>query len=68
MKVNLKTLTTFFISLSAVSYVSADTLTLSREQCVEIALRDNPTVKVADMEIKKVDYAKKGLCNELYGY
>lgn len=39
--------------------VSAEVLTLSREQCVEIALRDNPTVKVADMEVRKVNYAKK---------
>lgn len=39
--------------------LSADTLTLSREQCVEVALRDNPTVRVADMEVRKVDYAKK---------
>lgn len=37
----------------------SETLTLSREECLEIALRDNPTVKVADMEVKKVDYAKK---------
>lgn len=37
----------------------AELLTLSREQCIEIALRDNPTVKVADMEVKKVNYAKK---------
>lgn len=37
----------------------AETLTLSREQCLEIALRDNPTVRIADMEVKKVDYAKK---------
>lgn len=37
----------------------AETLTLSREQCLEIALRDNPSVRVADMEVKKVDYAKK---------
>ena len=37
----------------------AETLTLSREECLEIALRDNPTVRVADMEVKKVDYAKK---------
>ncbi len=39
--------------------VGAETLTLSREQCLEIALRDNPTVRIADMEVKKVDYAKK---------
>lgn len=32
---------------------------LSREQCVEIALNDNPTVRVADMEIKRMDYSKR---------
>ena len=45
----------FLLALPAL----AETLTLSREQCLEIALRDNPTVRVADMEVKKVDYAKK---------
>ena len=34
-------------------------LTLTLEQCVEIALKDNATVKIADMEITKVDYSKK---------
>ena len=29
---------------------------LSRQQCLEIALRDNPTVKIADMEVTRVDY------------
>ena len=37
----------------------AETLSLSREECVEIALRDNPTVRIADMEVTKVNYAKK---------
>ena len=39
--------------------IVADTLTLSRKQCIEVALQDNPTVKIADLEVKKVDYAKK---------
>lgn len=38
---------------------ASETLSLSREECVEIALRDNPTVRIADMEVKKVNYAKK---------
>lgn len=38
---------------------SAETLSLTREECIEIALKDNPTVRVADMEVKKVNYAKK---------
>lgn len=47
-----------FIGVSAYP-VAAETLTLTREECVEIALRDNPTVRIADMEVKKVNYAKK---------
>lgn len=39
--------------------IEAETLSLTREECVEIALRDNPTVRIADMEVKKVNYAKK---------
>ncbi|MDE5882502.1 MAG: TolC family protein [Muribaculaceae bacterium] len=46
------------IGLSALPTM-AETLSLSREECVEIALRDNPTVRIADMEVKKVNYAKK---------
>lgn len=41
------------------SSLRAETLTLSLEECVEIALRDNPTVRIADMEVKKVNYAKR---------
>ncbi len=36
-----------------------DTLSLSLEQCIGVALDMNPTVKVADMDIKRVDYSKK---------
>ena len=50
----------FFIFFSTVSInVYADTIVISRPQCLEIALQDNPTVKIADLEVKKVDYAKK---------
>lgn len=34
-------------------------VTISREECVSIALQDNPTIKVADLEVKRVEYAKK---------
>lgn len=37
----------------------AEQVVLSRQQCIEIALQENPTVKIADWEVKKVDYAKK---------
>ena len=47
------------VLLSTIGKAQADTAILSREQCLEIALQDNPTVKIADMEVKKVDYAKR---------
>lgn len=34
-------------------------MTVSRTECVRIALENNPTIKVADMEVKRVDYSKK---------
>ena len=37
---------------------AADTLRLSAAECVQIALSTNPTIKVADMEIKRVSYSK----------
>lgn len=49
----------FFISTISIDNIYADTITLSRNECIEIALQDNPTVKIADLEVKKVDYAKK---------
>lgn len=42
-----------------VTAVNPGEVILSREQCLEIALQENPTVKIADLEVKKVDYAKK---------
>ncbi|GHT39267.1 transporter [Bacteroidia bacterium] len=32
---------------------------VSLEEAIEIALSDNPTIKIADQEIKRVDYSKK---------
>lgn len=56
------------VLLTAMAYTpgAAEELVLSREQCLEIALRDNPTVRVADMEIKKVDYSKKEVIAGLF--
>jgi outer membrane protein TolC len=34
-------------------------LEVSLEEAIEIALSDNPTIKIADQEIKRVDYSKK---------
>lgn len=36
-----------------------DTVRLSRQECVSIALQDNPTIRVADLEVKRMDYSKR---------
>ncbi len=41
-------------------------LQLSLEKAVEVALSNNPTVKIADMEISKKKYAKKSVQSALY--
>ncbi|MCH5225487.1 MAG: TolC family protein [Muribaculaceae bacterium] len=49
----------FFLTLLFLPGLKAQEVTMSREECIQIALKDNPTVKIADWEVKKVDYAKK---------
>ena len=45
---------------------SDSTLNLTLDEAIEIALSDNPTVQVADWEITKQEYAKKGSLAELF--
>ena len=39
---------------------------LTLDKAIEIALNDNPTVKVADMEIERYDYVYKQAASTLY--
>jgi len=58
---------TLLLSLTATAQTPiADTLRLSREQCVAIALQDNPTIRVADLEVKRMDYSKKEVLANLF--
>ena len=41
-------------------------VTITLEQALEIALSENVSVKVADMEIERTGYAKKGAYSALY--
>ena len=41
-------------------------LRLSREECIQIALQDNPTIRVADLEVKRLDYSKKEIRASLF--
>lgn len=43
-----------------------DTLRLSREECISIALQESPTIRVADLEVKKTDYSKKEVLANLF--
>ncbi len=48
-----------FSSIITVKAQQADSLKIDLNTALEIALSENPTVKVADMEIQKKQYAKK---------
>lgn len=43
----------------------AGQLVLSLDDCIRIALNENPTIKVAEMEIERVDYSKKETLGQL---
>lgn len=43
----------------------ADTLVLSLDSCIAIALDANPTIKVADLEVKRIDLTKKSTIAQL---
>jgi outer membrane protein len=38
---------------------TSDTLTLTLDEAIEVALSENPSIKVADKELEKVDYSRK---------
>ncbi len=40
-------------------------LRLSLDECIRIALNENPTIKVAQMEIKRVDYSRREVLGQL---
>lgn len=50
--------------LQAQSY--QDTLRLTLDQALSIALSENPTIRIADQEITKQEYAKKGTYASLF--
>lgn len=43
-----------------------DTLRVSRQDCVAIALSESQTLKVADLEVRKTDYSKKEVLANLF--
>lgn len=45
--------------IPVVAPVAQGPLVLSLQECLDIALKDNPTIRVADMEVTRMDYSKK---------
>lgn len=44
----------------------ATAMTLSLDDCIKIALNDNPSIKINEMELERVDYAKKETLGKLF--
>ncbi len=65
MKLKKLFISTMLVALAATAGAQ-NVLPLSLDQCIRIALSDNPTVKVDSMEIKRVDYARKLTLGQLY--
>ena len=55
---------TLFGSIHAAAQYLPETQ-LSLDECIKIALNDNPTIKIKDMEIKRVDYSHKEALGQL---
>lgn len=54
------------IILPVITANAQDYVVLSRQKCIEIALDSSPTVKVADLEVKRSEYATKETQGGLY--
>lgn len=55
-----------FLSGSLWAQEKAPKLTVDLDKAIEIALSENPTIKVADMEITRKDYAKRETIGNLF--
>ncbi|MDE7237820.1 MAG: TolC family protein, partial [Paramuribaculum sp.] len=53
------------VTAAAREATQADTLVLSLDSCIAIALDANPTIKVADLEVKRIDLTKKSTIAQL---
>lgn len=65
---SLKSILPLFLCALALSSATAQNNTvptLSLDQCLGIALSESPTVRIADMEITRADYSKKGILGQL---
>ncbi len=58
-------LTIALLPATALCLAAEEIPALTLDECLGIALTDNPTIKVADMEVTRVDYSKKEVIGQL---
>lgn len=61
----MKFLPLLLLGASVASYGSDSIPTLSLDQCIGIALSESPTVRVADMEVRRMDYSRREVIGQL---
>lgn len=67
MRIVTKKVVVLLLMAGVVGLTSAqETLTLSLDDCVRISLDENPTIKIAEKEIERVDYANKEKLGALF--
>ena len=54
------------LGVAVAQNVGGNTLTLTLEDAINLALSDNPTVKVANLEVERYDYVRKQTLSSLY--
>jgi outer membrane protein TolC len=54
------------LSTAMAQSVGGNTLTLTLDEAIDLALSDNPTVKVANLEVERYDYVRKQTLSSLY--
>lgn len=47
------------------SIIAQEPVTLDLDRCIAIALTESPTVRIADMEVARVDYSRKEIIGQL---
>ena len=61
-----KKMLVLMVAVTSAMTASSQTLNVTLDECIRIALNDNPTIIVADMEIERVDYSKKQTLGQLF--
>jgi outer membrane protein len=64
-KISLLLLTLLTVIGTNAQQVPADSLRLTLDDCIKIALNENPKVKIDEMEITRVDYSRKETIGQL---